>query len=448
MFAFTFLVASVAGLLAGLAPALQSSKPEVLELLKDESATFAGRVSQSRLRAALVVAQIAVCFALLTATGLLVKNSWQLQTPNTGMITKNVFAVSAGVRQDPTDKPNLDLTSHLRQELAQRLRTTPGVLNVSQAYRQPLSGQMDNTLIALDQGTSDQFVETQFNRVSADYFQTMSLPLVRGRSFTDDEVKAKTRVVVVSEEIARRYWPGDNALGHHIGIADGSENYDSTGAPENRNYEQWEIIGVAREARNRWVWRTDDRMIYLPLTGTDPAAHYLLVRTQADSAPVMAQVRNILPTIDQRLRASVMRIDDNLAFQTAPFRAIAWLSGALGVLALLLCSVGLYGVVSFMVASRTKEIGIRVALGANPADVIKMFTIHGLKLTGIGMACGLGGGYIISRLLASALIDVSSLDPLAYATVTIFLLLVSMVAILFPARRATRVDAMEALRYE
>ena len=448
MFTFTVLLASVAGLLAGLAPAIQSSKPEVLELLKDESSTFAGKISQSRLRGALVMAQIAVCFALLTATGLLVKNSWRLQNPNTGMVTTNVFGVSAGLAQDPGEKANPDLTTDLRQQLAQRLRNTPGVLSVSQVYRQPLSGQMENTLISLGQDKPGQFVETQFNLVSADYFRTMSLPIVRGRSFSEDEVKSKTRVVVISEEIARRYWPGGNAVGQHLSVADRSPNRDTDEPAENKKYEQWEVIGVAREARNRWVWRTDDRMIYLPLAPDDSEGHYLLVRTETDSSAIMAQARSILPTIHPRLRASATRIDDSIAFQTSPFRAIAWLSGALGVLALLLCSVGLYGVVSFMVASRTKEIGIRVALGAKPAEVIRMFTFHGLKLTGIGMACGLLGGAIISRLLAAALIDVSPIDPLAYATVAVFVLLISFIAILVPARRATRVDAMEALRYE
>jgi len=442
IFAFTLFLATVAGVLAGLAPAIQSSKPEVLELLKDESSTFAGKISQSRLRNTLVVAQIAVCFALLTASGLLVKNALQLKDANTGMVTRNVFGVSAGLAPDRTEKPNPDLANDLRQQLAQRLRNTSGVLSVSQVYRQPLSGQMDNTLVAL----GDQFVETQFNLVTADYFQTMSLPIVRGRSFSEDEVKAKSPVVVISEEMAHRYWPGGNAVGQRIGVADRSVKADTPA--ENRRYQQFEVIGIARDARNRWVWRNDEKMIYLPLQPNDAAGHYLLVRTEKDSSPVIAQVRTMLPTIDPRLRASASSIDDSLAFQTAPFRAIAWLSGALGVLALLLCSVGLYGVVSFMVASRTREIGIRVALGAKPADVIRFFTFHGLKLTSVGIAFGLAGGLIISRLLAAALIDVSALDPLTYATVAIFLVLISLIAILVPARRATTVDAMEALRYE
>jgi putative ABC transport system permease protein len=446
MFAFTLLLATVAGVVAGLAPAIQTSKPEVLELLKDESSTFAGKVSQSRLRGALVVAQIAVCFALLTATGLLVKNALRLQSPKTGMVTRNVFGISAGLAQDRDEKPNPDFANDLRRQLAQRLRTTPGVLSVSQVYRQPLSGQMDNIMIALDRSRTDGYVETQFNVVSADYFQTMSLPIVRGRSFTADEVKAKTPVVVISETLAQLYWPKDTALGHRIGIADRSDNVDT--AAENKKYEQFEVIGIASDARNRWVWRNDEKMIYLPLYPEDSSGKYLLVRTETDSSPIMAQVRNMLPAIHPRLRASASAIDQNLAFQTAPFRAIAWLSGALGVLALLLCSVGLYGVVSFMVASRTREIGIRIALGAKPADVIRLFTLHGLKLTSIGMACGLVVGLMISRLLAVALIDTSSMDPLAYVTVAGFLVVVSFIAILIPARRATRVDAMEALRYE
>jgi putative ABC transport system permease protein len=173
-----------------------------------------------------------------------------------------------------------------------------------------------------------------------------------------------------------------------------------------------------------------------------------MVRTQNDPRPVMAQARSLVTTIHPQLRASVKSIDENLAFQTAPFRALAWLSSALGLLALSLCSVGLYGVIAFMVASRTREIGIRVALGANPAQVVRMFTFQGLKLTFVGMLCGLAGGAVIARLLAAVLIDLSSIDPIAYLSVAFFLVTVSFTAIMVPARRATKVDPLVALRYE
>jgi putative ABC transport system permease protein len=173
-----------------------------------------------------------------------------------------------------------------------------------------------------------------------------------------------------------------------------------------------------------------------------------MVRTETDPTSVMNTVRAQASAIDPSLRVSVRRIDDSLAFQLAPFRAIAWLSGVLGMLALVLASIGLYGVMSFVVTQRTREIGIRVALGAEPTDVVRMFVVQGLKLTAVGIICGVAGGALISQLLAAVLIDISPLDPLAFGGVAGFLAMVALRAVLVPARRATKVDPMVALRYE
>jgi len=450
IFSFTLALATIAGIAAGLAPALQASKPEVIHAIKDESSTLGGRISQSRLRNTLVVAQIATCFALLVGAGLLVQNANRLKTSDLGMVTKNVFGVAVNVIAQGDQKAASTQAANLRMEVAQRLRMMPGVLSVSQAYQQPLSGQVGHTLVSLRKGETEQLVEGHFNLVSAEYFQTMSLPILRGRGFTSEEVNAKAPVIVISEATATRYWPGLDPLGQNLGIADTPENADSEAKVDSakRSFQQYQVIGVAKDTRSRWIWQKDEKFIYIPLQPNDSVGRYLLVRTENDPGPLMAQTRNLIQTIHPQLRASIKTIDDNLAYQTAPFRAVAWLSGALGLLALLLCSVGLYGVVSFMVASRTREIGIRVALGANPTDVVKMFTIQGLKLTGVGMACGLVGGAVIARLLAAVLIDLSPADPVAYGSVSIFLVGIALIAIIVPARRATKVDPWEALRYE
>jgi putative ABC transport system permease protein len=186
----------------------------------------------------------------------------------------------------------------------------------------------------------------------------------------------------------------------------------------------------------------------MPLSPASPAGQYLLVRTADDPAKTMKAVRGMAATIHPALHTSVRRIEEDLAFQVAPFRAIAWLSVVLGMLALLLASVGLYGVMSFVVTRRTHEIGIRVALGAKPADVLRMFLFQGLRLTAVGVVLGIGGGVLISRLLATVLIDVSQLDPIAFGSVSAFLTMVALLAIFIPARRATRGDALAALRYE
>jgi putative ABC transport system permease protein len=257
-------------------------------------------------------------------------------------------------------------------------------------------------------------------------------------------------VLVVSEATARRYWPGVEAIGQQIGVAIHSEKVSSETSTEQKKVpmQQYEVIGIARDTRSRWVWQKDETLLYVPLQQADTAAQYLLVQTQNDPAQLMGAIRTMAANLHPQLRTSVRRLDEGLAYQTAPFRAVAWISGVLGLLALLLASVGLYGVMSFTVASRTREIGVRVALGANPADVVRMFIRQGLWLTCIGMVCGLVGGAVISRLLASILIDLSPLDPVAFSAVSIFLTLVALLAILIPARRAAKVDPLVALRYE
>jgi predicted permease len=449
IFSFTLVLATVAGIAAGLVPAFQASKPDLIESMKGEGSALSGSLAHSRLRNALVVAQIAVCFAILVSAGLLVKSAHKLETADLGMTTKNVFGVAVNLNAQADQQPVPELAARLRDDLAQQLRTVPGVVSVSQVYRQPLSGQMGNLLVSLGTNAGERLVESRFNFVSADYFNTVSLPILRGRAFTAEEVKSKVPVVVVSDETAKRFWPGNDALGQHIGIADTSENVDlNEGDPSKRTYRQYEVIGVARDTRNRWVWQKDDKFIYIPLQPTDSVGQYLLVLTKNDPGSFVAQTRNLVQSIHPQLRASIKTINQNLAFQTAPFRAVAWLSSVLGVLALILSCVGLYGVIAFMVASRTREIGIRAALGAKPTDIVRMFTLQGLKLTFVGMICGLAGGAAIARLLATVLIDLSSIDPIAYGSVAAFLIAVAFIAILLPARRATKVDPLVALRYE
>jgi hypothetical protein len=309
---------------------------------------------------------------------------------------------------------------------------------------------MGHTLISLPEQTGDYQREAIFNFVSAEYFQALSIPLVRGRAFTAQEVKAQAPFVVISEATAARYWPGAESIGKRIGIAapliQGAGSTNSNAAPP--LYQRYEVIGVARDVHSRWVWQKDESFIYIPAPPASSANQYLLVRTENDPLSTMGLVRGLAATIHPSLRVSVRRTEENLAFQTAPFRAIAWLSGVLGMLALVLASVGLYGVMSFVVASRTREIGIRVALGAKPVDVVRLFLRQGLKLTAIGMFLGLVGGVLISRLFAAVLIDLSPLDPIALGSVSLFLAMVALLATYLPARRATKVDPLVALRYE
>jgi macrolide transport system ATP-binding/permease protein len=420
VFAFTLAIATITGAVAGLAPAIQLSRPDVITVLKDE--TSRGYLSKSRLRNALVVAQIAVSLSLLIGAGLLAVNARRLQHADTGMNARNVFAVAVGSASEE---------SKSRQELADRLRASPDVISVSEAYNKPLSGSMGNRIVTV-QG-QEQPREISFNSVSAEYFQTLSIQITKGRAFSSEEVRSHLPVVVISETAANQFWPGQDAIGKYIAI-------------EDQQRRQYEVVGVARDTRSRHLWRQDGAFLYLPVDAM--SNRYLLVQTRTDPSATMSAVRRLAESIDPALRTSVRKLDDSLNVQTVPFRALAWVSAALGVLALVLAALGLYGVTSFIVARRTHEIGVRMALGARPTDVVALFLRDGLKLTALGIGLGVAGGLALSRLLVAVLVDSSAVNPFVFAFVSLFLFGIATLAILAATRRATKVDPIVALRYE
>lgn len=422
VFAFTLALVTISGAVAGLAPAIQLSRPDVVTALKDE--TSHGYLSKSRLRNALVVAQIAVSLSLLIAAGLLAVNARRLQHADTGMNTRNVFAVVVGSAGEAINS---------RQELADRLRALPDVTSVSEAFNKPLSGSIGNRIVTV-QGEA-QPREVGFNFVSAEYFETLSIPIQKGRAFSSEEVRSHLPVVVVSEAAADRFWSGQDAIGKHIAMED-----------DDKHTRQYEVVGVARDTRSRHVWRKDGPFLYLPVDERN--SRYLPVQARSDLSATISELRRVAASIDPSLRTSVRKLDDSLNVQTVPFRALAWVSGALGMLALILASLGLYGVTSFIVARRTHEIGIRMALGARATHVVTLFLRDGLKMTALGIALGIGGGVVLSRLLVAVLVDLSAVDPFVFAFVSLFLLAIATMTILVATRRATKVDPIVALRYE
>ncbi|HZS07290.1 MAG TPA: ABC transporter permease [Blastocatellia bacterium] len=451
IFGFALLVSLVAGIASGLAPALQSSRPDLTVALKDEGSTFGQRLSQSGLRNALVVTQIAVCLMLLIGAGLLVRNLRAVQKVDTGLETKNVLTAAVSLRATENDRRN---EAEVRRRFAERLRALPGVKSISQAYRQPLASAPRTTPITIPgrEQSGDHPLRANYNFVSPQYFDTLGLRLVRGRAFTIREADSGAPVVVISESTARRFWPGEDAIGKRIGIGAAAAGNDADREAAVRNeaasvFPSFEIIGIARDTRSGWVWQKDETYLYVPLRPDDRSGEYLLLRTEGDPNNLMSAVRREAEALGN-LRIAVRKVEDSLEFQMAPFRAIAALAGVLGLLALALASVGLYGVMSFIVTQRTREIGIRIALGAQAGDVITFFLKQGLRLIVVGVVFGIAGGVAISRLLAAALIDLSPLDPVAFGGVSVFLTLIALLATYLPARRATKVDPMTALRYE
>jgi macrolide transport system ATP-binding/permease protein len=443
VFGFALLVSLIVGIASGLTPALQSSRPDLTSALKEEGSTFGRHLGQSRLRNVLVITQIAVCLMLLIGAGLLVRNLWKLQTIDTGMETKNIISVALSLKP-PLKDQHKEMAA--RRQLAERVRALPGVRSVSLALRPPLNSRSTTAITIPGRELTDgRPLSASYNFVSPEYFDTVSLHLLRGRVFTAQEVAANAPVVVISEATARRFWPNEDAIGKQIGIgAVANRQEANTGSAF---YPSFEVIGIAKDSRNGHIWRRDETFLYLPLRPEDRSSEYILVRAETALEQVMTAVRGEAEAAGN-LSFSISRVEEMLNFQMAPFRGIAMLAGVLGMLALLLACIGLYGVMSFIVTQRTREIGIRVALGADARDVVTLFLREGLRLIAVGIVIGITGGAGASRLLAAALTDLSPLDPVAFGGVSACLALVALLACYIPARRATKVDPMIALRCE
>ncbi|MGE0128679.1 MAG: ABC transporter permease [Blastocatellales bacterium] len=452
VFGFTLLMALLAGVVAGLAPAWQASRPNLTLALKGEGSVFGEHMSQSRLRNALIVAQLAFSLVLLVSAGLLMRNLQKLQNVDTGFETARLFTVEADLGNARARQ-----TETLRQQLEARLRAMPDVQSVSRASHTPLSGQAAETAIALPgQTDASSLLEAGYDVVSPTHLETLGIRLLSGRNFTEQEANSGSRVVVISAATVRKFWPHFNdpgqALGQSIGIQDQSNEAALPAQAEDAitpaSFPVYRVIGVTRDTIQGLIFRRDGPFLYLPFTPGARGVDQLLVRTRTDASRVMASLPAEITTLNPNSTAAMKSTAEWLKTQTAPFRIAANLAIALGIVALLLAAIGLYGVMSFVVAQRTREIGIRVALGAEPRGILALFIRQGMRLIGAGILLGLLGGAAIARLLAAILLDLSPFDPLTFGGVSLCLILVALLATWLPARRATKVDPMIALRHD
>jgi macrolide transport system ATP-binding/permease protein len=456
VFGFTLLIALLAGLAAGLAPALQASRPSLTLALKGEGSIFGERLSQSRLRNALIVIQLAFSLVLLVTAGLLVRNLQKLQKIDLGFETTRLFTLDVNLARSRAQQ-----TETLRQQIETRLRALPGVQSVSRAPRALLMQPAAMSAIALP-GQTDRahLLNVRYDFVSSSHLETLGVPMLSGRNFTEQEANGGARVAVLSEAAARKIWPQFNdlskVLGQSIGIEAGeirpvasqpTESAVGTASPA--SFPVYQVIGVARNTITHVVFIDKaDPLIYLPLSPGNPYGEYLLVRTRTDASRVMGAVRAEIAAMNPDATLTMMNTAKMQDMQTMPFRIAAKVALALGLAALALASIGLYGVMSFVVAQRTREIGVRVALGAEPRDILALFLKQGMRLIGPGILLGLLGGAAVARLMTIVLVDQSSFDPLAFGGVSLCLTLVAMLATYLPARRATKVDPMIALRHD
>jgi predicted permease len=435
---FALAVSIATGLAFGVLPALHASKADPAQGLKDGSPT-AGGPGIARVRRMLVPAQVALAAVLLVGAGLLTTSLLRLQGLPTGFNPKNVLAF----RFEPPEDARGHRDPALVKRVLDRVSALPGVESSASAFCAPGAGRcMVNVLRHVDAANvlERDRREIGVQAVSPGYFATLEIPILKGRAFTDqDHREGAPRVVLIDETAAKLLWPGQDALGHRIGI---TNYYFGEG-------ETAEIIGVVPDVRNG---RPGEELMpdaYIPLYSYILPSVTVFVRTAVDSGALMPAVSRAIAEEDPGIAIyRVQTMEERLADVVSRQRLAARLLSLLAVVAAFLAAVGLYGLMAESVARRSREIGVRMALGARPAEVRRGVLVSGLAHFAVGLAVGLGSAALLSRLLTALLFETRPLEPSTYLFVALLLLAVSTAASWIPARRATRIDPMAALRSE
>ena len=426
--AYALVLTLTTGIVFGLIPSLQSSRLDLNTALKDGGiGPGVGKKDRSLLRNSLVGAQVAVCMVLLLAAGLLLRALLYAQTVNPGFETKNVVSALLFPKAQGYDDTR---AFAFVQSLRERIEALPGVTEVAQAECAPLSHDWsaDNFTVP---GRSDK-VGVEYNHVSPEYFSVVGIPIVRGRDFRARDWPDVSGVIV-TESTARRLWPGQDPLGKTLREDTGRE---------------YSVIGVAKDAQVSHLGEVDTPYLFFPAGPQDDRRTYILTRVAGGYAEVAKGIRHEVQSLDPKMPVDVDRLEDYLEVWRSPSRIVASLSGALGALALLLASIGVYGMVSYSVSRRVREIGIRMAFGADRTQVMKLVFRQAMSPVLIGGLAGVAACAAVSNVLSSMLFGLSPHDPIAFVVVPLLLLVVALVACYLPARRALRVDPMVALRYE
>ena len=430
---FAIGVSLATGIIFSLLPAFQSSNPELVPALKDEASM--GGFRRSRLRNALVVAQVALSLVLLICAGLVVRSLQAARQTRPGFTPENAVALSfdLGLQGYTEEKGRA-----FQRELLERTRSLPGIRSVALTSVVPLTIDYSSTSIYIEGQPSLGSNELPLaipNEVTPDYFRTMEIPL-RGRDFTEQENKTESRVAIVNETFARRFFGKQDAIGRRFNFS----------GPENP---YWEVIGVAGDGKYNSLGEDPKAAFYRPMLRDYSTNATLVARTSGDPQASLAALRNELQNLDPTLPLyNVETLTEHMSVPLFPFRIAATVLGSFGVLAIILAAIGIYGVMSYVVVGRTREIGVRLALGASRRAVLFLIIRQGMTLAVIGLGIGLIVALALSRLLANLLFGVSAIDPVTFAGVCLLLGAVAILACYLPARRATKVDPLVALRYE
>ena len=434
---FTFSVATLTGILFGLAPALQASKPDPGNMLKEGGRGLTHSAS-NRMRSALIVSEVALSLMLLVGAGLLINSFWRLLQTDAGFDPKGVLALDIPLSRTTYPKP--EQRSAAFEQLIARMKTVPGVRDVSVVSNVPLTD-LDVELSFQVEGREPykpgEEATADYTVAGSDYFRTMNIAVQRGRVFTDHDTANSPAVLIVSEAFVKRYFPNEDPIGRRI-VFDGS------------NKTAREIVGVVADVHRNGLDLGVQPEMYVSYIQRPERRMNLVMRTEMrDASQLAAAARAEVKAFDpNQIIWRVQTLEQLLGTSVAPRRFNMLLLGIFAGVALVLAAVGLYGVMSYSVSWRTHEIGIRMALGAKRADVLRLVVRQGMTMTLIGLALGLVGAFSMSRVIAGLLHGVSAKDPLTFTVVSVVLLGVALLACFIPARRATRVDPIVALRSE
>ena len=440
VFLFAFVLALATGIVFGLAPALHATRSTLNSALRAEGALLGSRFRRSRLRDGLVIVQFAFSLVLLIGAGLLLHSTIKFGSVQPG------FDVAHSISIQPiqgTYSPNPMLIARLRE----RLQATPGAMVLAAAMREPLRGSLPIAHVSTGP-PHFRVLDAGYNEVTPKYFSALEIPFIRGRAFTTEEARRGAPVAVISQATAKRFWPAEDPIGKTFEVT--TPEYSSGGRELFLTGSQTvQVVGIAQDVISAWLWDgVDTTCIYLPPKAGNSAYYSLLFRVHGDPRPFVPVLRNTLASVDPSIEFDVRTMAEVLDFQVLPFRLASWGAATLGLIGLMLASIGIYGVMAYTVSQRTREIGIRMALGADRNRVLWMNLREGLRLIAIAAGAGLVMAFALSRIMRAMLFRVGASDPATFVIAPAVLSVVGLLAIYFPSRKATRVDPSVALRFE
>lgn len=431
--AFTVLLATLTGLAFGLGPALAASRPDLLPALRDQDA---GHIRTSRVRGVLVAGQVAVSVILLVGCGLFVRSLKNAHAIDPGFVPGRLALVSVDASLAGYDEAR---GQELFREVRERLATLPGVQEVAVVKDLPLGlnhGRRRTWIEGYEERPGED-MEISFTHVGPRYFETLQVPVVRGRALNEEDRAGAAPAVMVNEAFAARYWPGQEPLEKRVSVGGRSDRHLR------------EVVGVTRTGKYQTLGEQPRPFLYLPLAQNYESSATVVVRTAGDPAALLGTIKSEILRLSPNLPIfETKTMDAHLGLALLPARVAGSVLGTFGAVALILAALGLYGVMSYAVSQRTREMGIRLAIGAARGDLLRLVVGHGMKLAGAGLAVGLVLAFAAARLVASLLYGLSPTDPATFTGAAAVLLAVAFTACYLPARRAARVDPMIALRNE